>query len=104
MRRLGLAALVMVFLAGCDNSATAQWCYWVDDTGTLRDSVRPDPGYVCVATVTVTTADSVRPDPGTGGGSAAMRSAPDMRASTVGGIKLRPMKREELKPYVPPKK
>lgn len=68
-RPLLLLSAVSLVAIACSTTDANDWCYAEDDTGVVRDSVRPDPGSICVASVRVrpepTPADSVRPDPST---------------------------------------
>lgn len=66
MRRSTLPLLLIVVIPlvalGCGRENP--YCYATDATGVVRDSVRPDPGYVCVASAVGSppAGDSVRPD------------------------------------------
>ncbi len=67
MRRSTLPLLLLIVaplvMLGCDDEETP-YCYAEDASGVVRDSVRPDTGYVCVASLLASPAatDSVRPD------------------------------------------
>lgn len=64
-RSLLLATAASLLAIGCTEDES-DFCFATDEAGVVSDSVRPDPGYVCVASVQRTPAgtDSVRPDPG----------------------------------------
>ena len=66
-RPLLLLIATPLLALGCGgDDDDSPWCYSADESGAVRDSVRPDPGFVCVASARVAPAlaDSVRPDPG----------------------------------------
>lgn len=82
-------------IAGCKGGGheVASFCYSTDELGVVRDSVRPDSGYVCVATLHTSSTsqpDSVRPD------SFAMMSA-SAKSGVLQTIKLQVMRRDSLK-------
>lgn len=67
-RLLLIAAVPLVTFAcdGEDDDDMNPYCYSEDASGAVVDSVRPDTGYVCVASASVASPsaslDSVRPD------------------------------------------
>lgn len=71
MRRTTISLLLIAcipLVAFSCSPDVSEYCYSEDQAGVVRDSVRPDPGYVCIASATVSNSgvapDSVRPDPG----------------------------------------
>ncbi len=88
MQRSAIVRLMMIgTLTGAAilSACTQEVCYSADEEGFTKDSVRPAPGYVCVARLEerAAGADSVRPDPGFAAGADSVRPAPGFSVELI---------------------